>query len=193
MVMEERTDQQWIRELKRGDEAAVQALWEMVFRFAVQATRKYRQNQDMGRDGAVAAYHRIRERGVFQYKFACPFPGYCRQIVVREVLRRIPKDDPYVVDIGTVYSTAVAYRDPVPRADAETVQERLAACLAGLNGREREIIEHLYYEEQTPEETAEALKLSRNNTNVIAYRARRKLLACLEGKGFESAEDVLRL
>ncbi|MCB0036804.1 MAG: sigma-70 family RNA polymerase sigma factor, partial [Anaerolineales bacterium] len=145
--MTERSDQQWISQLKQEDEAAILDLWQMLFQFAVSAARKYRQSNDTGRDAAAAAYRRIRQRGIYQYRFACPFPGYCRQIVVREVLRRIPKNDPYLVDIDTVYSTAVAERDPLPKAEQETVQARLEPCLENLNGREREIIDLLYFEE----------------------------------------------
>jgi DNA-directed RNA polymerase specialized sigma24 family protein len=66
----------------------------------------------------------------------------------------------------------------------------LQPCLDRLASREHEVIDHLYFEERSPQATADCLDISRNYVNVIAWRARRKLLRCLKRLGYHTAEDV---
>jgi RNA polymerase sigma factor (sigma-70 family) len=191
--MVERTDQEWTRLLKQNDLQAVHDLWELLHSFAIAATRHYRQDEDVGNDAAVAAYTRIRQKGVYQYGFACPFPGYCRQIVVNELLRLMKQSPPPADDIDEETDQFVGEEDSPSQADRDTVQSRLQECLEQLGNRAREVINLLYYEGLTPEKAAEHLGILRNNLNVIAYRAREGLRDCLRAKGFETAAEALSL
>jgi RNA polymerase sigma factor (sigma-70 family) len=188
--MHERTDQIWVRELKQEDQKAITDLWEKLFLWGLTLTRKYNQTEDIGRDSAVAAYWRIMERGIYQYKFQGPFLGFCRRVLVNEVNRRM-KEEPYVADIDdlAVQHPSTKITDPV--ADANTILARLQPCLDELKEREREIITLLYMQDLTPETVAETLGISRQNTNVIAFRSRKKLQDCLRSQGYTDSLEVL--
>lgn len=185
----ERSDQEWVRALKRDDPQAVQDLWEMLYRFAWAAARRYQQTEDVSHDAAIAAYQRIRKRGVYQYRFNCPFPGYCRVILFNELRRKLnrlpPTDSPLPKGLGRP--------DRPPAAARDIVQDRLRPCLERLDNRKREVIELRYLSQLSPTAVAERLGLSRNNVNTLAHRARQLLRECLESYGFKTAGDVLGL
>lgn len=189
-AMQERTDQRWVRALKEEDPTAITDLWEKLFLWSLTLTRKYNQAEDIGRDGAVAAYWRIMQRGIYQYKFQGPFLGFCRRILVNEVNRRL-KETPYMADIDdpAVHHPSEEIADPI--ADAATIRARLQPCFDDLKERERQIITLLYMQNRTPETVAEELGISRQNTNVIAFRARGKLQDCLRGQGYTDSLEVL--
>lgn len=191
--MEERSDQEWIHLLKQNELRAINDLWEMLFRFAIGAARRYQQEDDTGRDAAIAAYTRIRQKGIYQYRFACPFPGFCRQIVVNELLRLIEKRESPTDDIDDETKQFIGEANVPLEATEATLQHRLEGCLEQLSNRMRQVIHWLYDEGANPKEAAERLGLSRNNLNIIAFRARESLRDCLQGKGFQTAEEVLSL
>lgn len=193
IYMEERTDQAWIRQLKQNDEACVADLWQMVFRFAVQAARKQRASDDMAHDAAIVAYNRIRQRGVNQYKYNCPFPGYCRVIVVNELLRLYRKQPPVTAQLSETIEEVVGQSDTIAPIDKEQVQARLQPCLDQLPKKLGQVVDLLYMKEKEPEQVAETLGIRRNYVNQLAFRARKLLKQCLEGHGFATVGDLFSL
>jgi RNA polymerase sigma factor (sigma-70 family) len=186
--MTELTDQEWIRRLKQDDPQAIQALWELLFTYAVNQARRYRQDEDLGRDAAVEAYSRVRKRGVHQFRFKCSFRGYCSRILANEMLRQMNKPSPSEIELD---EELVGTQESPPRIDLKKVRALLRLCLKRLNHREREVCDLRYKELQAPETIAARLGISRNYVNVIAYRARAKLRQCLEERGYYSSADVL--
>lgn len=188
--MVERTDLEWIQQLKQGDEAAITDLWQWLFKRALTVARRYDQAEDVGRDGVVAAFHRIMQRGIYQYKFQCPFLGFCRTILVNEINRRL-KPAPHLLDIDNPATPHPAAELDPPVADAATIRARLQPCMDELQSREQEIITLRYVQDLTPQAIAEQLGLRRNHVNQLAFRARDKLLQCLRSQGFVDSADVL--
>lgn len=192
--MKERTDQEWVRLLKQDDRGAVHDLWELLFAYASKLESRYRNLDDpasLVRDAAVQAYRRIRTRGLHQFRFECTFRGYCRVIVVREVLRLARKQlkhQSHHAELGDV--EMIPDEKAQLASDASQVRAHLEPCLDRLTSREREMIDLLYLKENRPQDVADRLAISRNYVNVIAWRARRKLRRCLEERGYFSAGDV---
>ena len=67
----------------------------------------------------------------------------------------------------------------------------LELCLKALSAFERLVVQLLYVYELSPQEAADRLQRRRGYINVTAHRPRRSLLLCLQGKGFNSADELL--
>jgi RNA polymerase sigma factor (sigma-70 family) len=189
-----RTDSEWIRQIKLNDAQTLSDLWQLLFTWGWNLARRSGQNEenkDVGRDAAVAAFIRICKPGVNQFSFRCPFEGYCRRILVNEVNRRLLKVKPEVSPLPDDDDARSAVLEQVePQADTA---ERLRPCLEALKQEEYLIVQRFYLQGVRPEVIGEELNKSRNNINQIAHRARTKLRNCLEERGYYSAQDVLSM
>jgi RNA polymerase sigma-70 factor (ECF subfamily) len=64
---------------------------------------------------------------------------------------------------------------PVEQVLAGELKERIAACVAALPPRQREVLALVVYEELTPRETAEVLQMTEDNVHATLHVARRRL------------------
>jgi RNA polymerase sigma factor (sigma-70 family) len=187
--IQDRSDQEWIRALKARDPEAVEDLWALLFNYGSYYAYHYGVSEDVGRDGAVAAYQRILKRGLQQYAFRCTFKGYCRVIAANEVRRLL---DPQEKDPVELNEEIVGNEPPsLPRASSSSVLRRLQPCFEQLKAQEEKVITLRYFQEANPDQVARHLGITRNYVNVIAYRARRKLRDCLKRRGYKTVADVL--
>ncbi|MCA9950032.1 MAG: sigma-70 family RNA polymerase sigma factor [Anaerolineales bacterium] len=197
-LAEEKSDQALIRAIKQDDAEACEIVWEWVYTLA--NSRKYQESdrtRDAAKDAAVAAYRRIVTRGVYKFAYKSPFKWYCAKIFVNEANRALKRKGLQIVDVDITEGVTVIdeNQDVEDQATAvsQQIQKRLEPCLQALPLREREIIELLYLEDKSPAVAAEIFKISRNNINVIAHRARKKLQHCLQLAGFATAAEVSSL
>jgi RNA polymerase sigma factor (sigma-70 family) len=185
-----RTDQLWVHQLKQEDAAAIADLWQMLYTFGHNLARYKRQPEDVGYDAAVSAYQRVRSRGIYQYRFQSPFPGYCRRIVVNEFWRCVQKQNR--LPRTELLEEELTARDETDSQQMpQTIQKQLQPCLDRLPAREWQILKHIYFNHLEPEAVAKRMGIQRNYVNQLAYRARRKLRDCLEALGYQSANDFL--
>ncbi len=187
--MQERTDQEWVRLLKQDDPQAVSDLWEWLYIRGLNLARRYRQEPDIGSEATIAAYLRIQRRGVYQFKFDCPFLGYCHVILVREVLRLINKSKKKRSEIEL--DDEVLKDEPVEVVDRGAIWRRLQPCMKPLLSRQRKVLILRYLQKYTPQSVADQLGITRNHVNQIAHTARRKLHDCLQRRGYQSIDDML--
>jgi RNA polymerase sigma-70 factor (ECF subfamily) len=102
--------------------------------------------------------------------------GTCRMVVLE--IRR-----------GTRRREALlaAYRPAEEAVDAPEAAaldaEKLAGCLEALAERERSVLVHTFFAEQSADEVASALALTAGNVRVIRHRALARLRGCMEGEG----------
>jgi len=186
--MNERSDIEWIQQLKNQDPAALNDLWHLLFSYA--ETLAYRYGEDTTHDSASEAYRRLIERGIHQFRFGCSFKGFCRVILGREAMRLLKKKGIHIE--VPLDEELFGIEDPTPLPDPAVVQNRIAPCWPRLTKHEMEIMTLLYGKSPaTPQEIAERLSITRNYVNVQAYHARRKLRECLEQRGFHSSAEVL--
>lgn len=192
-----RSDEEWIRQLKNEDLQSKKDLWEMLFKFAWGTAFHYTESptrsEDISRDAAVTAYEKIMTRGINQYSYKSPFPGYCRIIVVNTVRTRLRKEPPASDEIEQSVADPESLKEPFLSAGFETVNKRLQPCLEKLTARESQVVEYYYFRGLEPSEAAKKLTISRNNFHRIAHRARRKLHNCLNEHGYQFADDVLSM
>jgi RNA polymerase sigma factor (sigma-70 family) len=188
-----RTDYEWINGLKQIDEETIEDLWGIVFVYGTTVARRYDQGDDLGHDAAIAAFLRIKNKGIYQYKFDCPFLAYCRHIVVNEVKRCLKKlPEPSVELLDEIHEDEEEDLERLQIADNH-VRARLAPCLELLSQRKRELIDKRYFEDALPQSIAENFGITRNNVNRTMHGARQKLRECLEQRGFFTTGDVLGL
>jgi RNA polymerase sigma factor (sigma-70 family) len=193
--MIERDDREWVRLLKQDDSQAIQDLWELLFTYAAGLEGRYRtldNAADLAREAAIGAYERIRARGIHQFRFECPFRGYCKVILARQLIdlvKRQAKQQPPLAELDI--AEMIPARSERPPTDPAEIHTRIKPCLDRLSPREYDVISLLYFKDNSPQAVAERLGILRNNVNVIAWRARRKLLRCLKGLGYHTAADVV--
>lgn len=191
--MEAKSDQAWIRELKQENKETIESLWKMIYKFAVQTARQRQAPNDMAHDAAIAAYNRIRQRGVNQYQFACPFPGYCRVIVVREFLRLYRDLTPEHTPIDETNEELLGEGQSNPLIEKKEVLERIQPCIEKLPNNLKRVVELIYFQNHDPEQVANKMSIQRNYVNQLAHRARQKLRQCLESLGYLTVGDVFSL
>jgi RNA polymerase sigma factor (sigma-70 family) len=186
------TDQDRVRSLKQDDPQAVKQLWELLYIRGKNLARRYRQEPDMGSEAAIAAYLRIRTRGVYQFRFACPFEAYCQTILVREMLRLIKKNSPHgMTEEEWQHKMLGALAELPTFVDAAALGRLLKPCLEQLSVRAQKVLALRYEEEQEPQVVADDLGLKRNYVNQIAFTARRRVRDCLQRRGYQSINDML--
>jgi len=188
--MEERTDQEWTRLLKQDDPQAIHDLWKSLFMYGTIAESRYCPTDEVGRDAAVEAYRRIMTRGIYQFRYEGSFLGFCRVIVIHELLRLLRKRGRQLQTEELIEDLHGEIDKRLP-TDPRQVRERLQPCLDQLTPREREVIDLRYFKDHDPAATADLLGITRNYVNVIAHRARLKLQDCLKDQGYLSPADLL--
>jgi RNA polymerase sigma-70 factor (ECF subfamily) len=91
--------------------------------------------------------------------------GTCRMTVI--ALRRVARRQERLL---------AEFRAPVPILDGA----QLASCIQSLKERERSVVVHTFYDEQTAAQVGASLRISEANVRVIRHRAIRQLRACME-------------
>lgn len=188
--MNKYSDQEWVRLLKQEDKQATHDLWVLMYTYGINIARRYcagdeMRAEDVGHEGAQKAFMRLKTRGLFQFRFGGSFQGYCRRIAANEVKRVLGRSQKPTVELPEQLRAKPSSRN------APEIRLLLQPCLDQLSSRENEVIKALYFQELTPAEAAEKLGVTRNNVDVIAYRVRKKLKRCMQGRGFANSSDVL--
>lgn len=189
------SDQDLIQGLKQDDPDSNESLWRMLFKMASAFARYRNIDEDLARDSVVEAYSRIINKGIYQYKFECPFTGYCRRILVNEIYRLLKAGgkEPFADELGDELGSDPGMEDLAPRTSWDVIQQRIQRCMDKLPDQEREVLKLLYFEGLSPQQGAERLRVTRNNVNQLAYRGRKKMKECLSSNGFHTEGDVLGL
>ncbi|MEM7802153.1 MAG: RNA polymerase sigma factor, partial [Chloroflexota bacterium] len=176
--------------LKQGDEAALNRLWEDLYRDAVYIARRHNKPDDMGYDAAIEAYGALTRRGIQNFSFQAAFRSYCWTILTRELYRLIKKEIP--IHDEEVPEIAV-HDNQSPTADAAVIWQRIKACVEALKGNRKVVFEAIDLEGRAPSDVATEIGRSRNNVNQLTSRARRDVRRCLEQMGYKSSQDILSL
>lgn len=194
-------DEEWVRELKRGNEQVMGDLWQVLNCRADTIRRFHDTDFELKRDAAAAAYKRVMNSGIHSFTFRGPFCGYVRQIVVREVLRRLPpkhKPDspppppppPTPIGLDELVEWLLGQIDPeLNRVDVRIWVEALAGCLVELQQANPLLFEaiRLFYLEGLSARQMAPLLSGKPNNNAVYQRllnGRLALKECLEALGF---------
>ncbi|OQY48437.1 MAG: hypothetical protein B6242_02310 [Anaerolineaceae bacterium 4572_78] len=164
-----RTNTEWVNALNDDDNQAHQDLWKFLYTRGIAIARQYQQSRHVGYKAACRAYQLIKEQGLDDYHFFCPFLGYCRVILTDEIFRIIKKNSPSMDSLmkDVAGQSKKTY-------DTE-IQGRLQACIDELKLCEQHIITMLYMQEKNPKFIAKKLGISVNYVKTIAWYARKNL------------------
>ena len=187
--MLERSDAGWIRCLKANEAVAVQDLWEQLYTWGLNMARVKSVAPDLGAEAAIAAFHNILKRGIFQYNFGCPFLIYCRIILTNELRRQLRRQPPIADPLDE--SNEPVAPDTLLQVVPEKVHEILQPCWDNLTKQEGVVLSRRYFGDELPQEIADQLSINRKYVNVIAQRGRKKLRDCLELRGYRGIDDIL--
>jgi len=187
--MENYSDQEWIRLLKQGHEQACDQLWAFLVSNAQTVCWRWGLDEYLGSEAAAEAYHRIMRRGIFQFDYRSQFRSYCRRITVNEICRELQKQKrnlPAKISLDEIHEQVAA-----PNVNEQAGLERLLPCIRRLAAREWDVCRKYYLEGYSPDEIAAQFGIAQNHVNVLNYRARQKLLKCLQEQGYMSSDDIL--
>lgn len=188
---EKMTDQEWVRLIKQDDPTALKELWAYLYKIAI-----YKCNDVMIAEDIVSdTLHLIRTERIYKYRFQGSFHGYCRTILVRAIYRvRAENKRKLQFEIPLFEETLDSTIEQIElKQDQNTVRAKMMPCLKKLNRREYDSLMILYEHDLVPEVGARKLKVSRNNFNQIAHRARKKMERCLKLLGHSSTDEFIFL
>jgi RNA polymerase sigma factor (sigma-70 family) len=197
--MAEPCPQSWVQLVLEENQDAVVELWVKLMEWGEKAARCRGQEEDVGRDAAIATFHRVqRMKASFTEQSTAEgessFCKMCRFVLVREVIRLIErKKVPHTEFITDNEAQIPGQPDPEPRLEGELVLQRLKPCLDQLSELRRQVIELRYFAQLSPADIASKLDRAPNAIHVATHRALAQLQTCLHNNGYSSAEDLLSL
>jgi RNA polymerase sigma factor (sigma-70 family) len=165
----------------------VQRAWpEIVGRLEV-FLRARRVPADLAEDCGQAVLVRVwRFRSSYRGASPPELAAWMYRITENETARALRAAAPAAEDESALDVQPDARPDPVELSEGRDDLRALAECLAGLDARQREVIELLYADDPRSErEAVDVLGLSKSYVHVLRRKALDHLARCLEGKGVE--------
>lgn len=179
-------DQDWVRQLKQGDETAKNRLWQFLHHRRLIYLQYNRGDEETLSEATVQAYNNIMDKGIQQYRGDGSFEGYCHRTfenAVRSLQRKQNKQREQPLS-----ETEHTNDEADPPATFNLMMTRLQPCLDKLNDRQRQIFA-LLLERVGTAVGAEQLNIQRNHFSVLTHRLREALQKCLDGRGFATADE----
>lgn len=196
--MAEPCPQSWVQLVLEENQDAVVELWVKLMEWGEKAARFRGQDEDVGRDAAIATFHRIQrmkakftEQGTHEDSSFCKM---CRFVLAREVIRIITRNVvAHDIAIEENETQIPGQLDPEPQIADELLLQRLKPCLEQLSDLRRQVIELRYFVHLSPAEIGHKLDRAPNAIYVALHRALAQLQSCLNSSGYSNAEDLLSL
>ncbi len=180
--MELEQDQIYIRRVLDGDKNAYAFLVDkyksMVYTLAYRITKNREEAEEVAQDVFIKAYQSLQS---FQGK--AKFSSWLYRIVYNSGISHIRKQPKGNIPIDEANIPEALYVESKRNHDSLSGEERkrfLDIALDSLDEDERMFVILYYYEERDLEEIAEIAGLTKNNTKVRLFRARKKMLIVLD-------------
>lgn len=194
-------DAAWKSLLRARNPDALACIWTKVNQWCYTAVKRYCDDENIAIVAAMASFEKILQR-YEQYKLQGAFYSWCRVICVHDVLDKCKRRNKLrdQIDYDALEEPGSDELDPARTVDDDISLEGLQPCLDELKANERQVIDLLYLTKRSsdeeeygmdPSEVAITMKITQNHTNIIAWRARKKLLLCLKRRGFNNLNDFL--
>jgi RNA polymerase sigma-70 factor, ECF subfamily len=183
-VMESTSDDALIGRIASGDKLAMRAL------FARHQLRVFRFLCSILRDQA-AAEDLLNEVFIDVWRQAARFEGrssvstWVLAIARFKALSALRRPRHAEIDEEAAAEIADLEDDPEVVAQKKDKGAILRACLAGLSGDHREIIDLVYYQERSIEECAEIVHIPENTVKTRLFHARKRLAEIAKSKGLD--------
>lgn len=180
--MELEQDNIYIKRVLDGDRNAFAYLVDkyksMVFSLALRITKDREEAEEIAQDAFIKAYQSLKS---FQGK--AKFSSWLYRIVYTTGISHIRKQEQGRISLDETNIPETLYVESKRNYEALSEAERkkyLEVALDSLNADERMLIILYYYEEKELEDIAGIAGITKTNTKVKLFRARKKILMVLE-------------
>lgn len=194
--MAEPCPKNWVQLILSDDEEAIAELWIKLMQWGETAAGYKGQDEDVGRDAAIAAFHRIQRMKVkFEEQDAGEDSSFCRMcrfVLAHEIIRIINRNRKFVMAPLSEGDHPIE-PDLDPKLSPADILKRLDPCLDELTGLRRSVIELRYLRHLSPAEIATQLGATPGAIYVALHRALAQLQKCLRNQGYESVDGLLSL
>jgi RNA polymerase sigma factor (sigma-70 family) len=181
-VVEQEQDIIYIKKVLDGDRDAyaflVNKYKSMVFSIALRITKSREEAEEISQDAFIKAYQNLKS---FQGK--AKFSSWLYRIVYNTGISHLRKQEKGRVSLDEANIPETLYVESKRNYDTLTEAERkkyLEFALNELDEDERFLIILYYYDEKDLDEVAEIAGITKTNTKVRIFRARKKMLLVLD-------------
>ena len=181
--MEQEQDSIYIKRVIEGDRNAFAFLVDkyknMVFSIALQISRDREEAEEIAQDSFIKAFQSLKS---FQGK--AKFSSWLYRIVHNTAISQIRKKEKGRISIDDTNIPETLYMESKKNHESLSLEERkkyLEVAMDSLEKEERMLTILYYYEDRDLDEIAEITGMTKTNTKVRLYRARKKMLLVLEG------------
>lgn len=180
--MEQEQDIICIKKVLEGDRNAFAYLVDkyktMVFTLALQITKNREEAEEIAQDTFIKAFQSLKG---FQGK--AKFSSWLYRIVYNTAISHLRKKDKSTLSLDNKDIPETLYVESKRNHESLSADERkkyLEIALDSLDQDERMFVILYYYEERELDEIAQITGLTKTNTKVRLFRARKKMLMVLE-------------
>ena len=180
--MEQEQDIICIKKVLDGDRNAFAYLVDkyktMVFTLALQITKNREEAEEIAQDTFIKAFQSLKG---FQGK--AKFSSWLYRIVYNTAISHIRKKEKGKISLDETDIPGSLYIESVKNHESLSADERkkyLEIALDSLDQDDRMFVVLYYYEERELDEIAQIAGLTKTNTKVRLFRARKKMLMVLE-------------
>jgi len=181
--VEQEQDSIYIKRVIEGDRNAFAFLVDkyknMVFSIALQISRDREEAEEIAQDSFIKAFQSLKS---FQGK--AKFSSWLYRIVHNTAISQIRKKEKGRISIDDTNIPETLYMESKKNHESLSLEERkkyLEVAMDSLEKEERMLTILYYYEDRDLDEIAEITGMTKTNTKVRLYRARKKMLLVLEG------------
>lgn len=177
------------KRLLAGDETAKDDLWKSLYkrgRFFVK--RKGFLEEDVN-EAVHRTYLDVLKKVNDDEDSIRHLPAYSNIILTRHLSKIYRKESRVeTVQFDDTLENLLAME---PNTSGKAILRTIMPCLKLLQKRELKVVVMRGYYDFTPYEVGSRLSIERNNVNQIWSRSRKKVMECLKGLGYKSADDIM--
>lgn len=181
-MVEQEQDIIYIKRVLEGDKDSFAFLVDkyksMVFSLALRITKNREEAEEIAQDAFIKAYQSLKS-----YQGKAKFSSWLYRIVYNTGISRLRKQERGRISLDEANIPDSLYVEARRTHESLSEEERkkyLEVALDELDEDERILIILYYYEERDLDEIAEIVGITKTNTKVRLFRARKKMLVILE-------------
>jgi len=181
-MVEHQQDNIYIAKVLEGDRNAFAYLVDkyktMVYSLALRLVKDREEAEEISQDAFIKAYQSLAT-----FKGKAKFSSWLYRIVYNTAISKLRQQPAGKVSLDESNITDTLYIESKENYDTLSAEERkkyLDIALDSLGADEKMLVILYYYEERELDEIAEITQLTKTNTKVKLFRARKKMLTVLQ-------------
>ena len=192
-MVEHQQDNIYINKVLEGDRNAFAYLVDkyktMVYSLALRLVKDREEAEEISQDAFIKAYQSLAS-----FKGKAKFSSWLYRIVYNTAISKLRQQPAGKISLDESTVSDTLYMESKENYDTLSAGERkkyLEKALDSLDSDERMFIILYYYEERNLDEIAEIAGLTKTNTKVKLFRARKKMLSVLQSYLKEETYNLL--